>query len=322
MVKRKEEIMKSGLIKTQYSDRPYPEIDRLAISENPPTLEVMMGIVDSWHTRESPRAYLIRRGFHKTWAQNREKVEEKAKDIILKNKLIGNIAQSVFEHVLMKEDPYVEKVIQLGIQRGSGLRSDPTSIKRAANVLRAYDELSEKGEKFNLSKIGIAVGGVRYNTVSRILRRAGINIGEVKRKRILLSDEMKKTVICGRRLDMSGPDKAYFLQVPVYIPNNYRNYSKREESKQLKGRKIPGILLRIASQIYAAQDSYEENSDFLIDETAEIEEIANLIGVPEGIVRKRINERPELEPKIAKALRFIYPNRKCNVPYLTSEELK
>jgi len=304
-------LVYSSLYTKRVKRRRYSEIDRLATSENPPTLDAMMKMVDNWNTIESPRQYLISKDIHKIWKQKRNEPS-------VKKALIGDIAQTVLEYAAAKEDPYMGRVIREGIQKGPGLRSDLTSIKRAANVLRARDELIARGEKLNLSKIGRAAGGVDYEVVGSILRRARVDVKKVTNKRIPLSKSMKKASIRSLSLDMSDTDKAYFLRVPEYIPQGYRAYHTKKGDKKFKVRKSYGVHLRIASQIYEVYDFYEDQDlDF---SNEEIEETAELVAVSENVVKMRIKERPELEPKILHALRVIYRKRKYKVPYLTSED--
>lgn len=49
----------------------YPEIDRLALRENPPSLREMAGIVEKLKTLNSVRNYLLRRGLHFSWKEKR-----------------------------------------------------------------------------------------------------------------------------------------------------------------------------------------------------------------------------------------------------------
>jgi hypothetical protein len=308
--KARERVMGKGRTKIRY-----PEVDKAAVSENPPTLIEMARMTDRLNGESSVRMYLQSVGLDNIRKERRS-------DMKTKRKIILDVLQSVVKNSLRREvclglseeeKRHAMGLIDDGVYDETNCKYNVKSLRRVARVLSARDELKAGGEELNLSRIGRAAGGVPHNVVGYIMKRHGVDRNGDDWVGVPMTAEQKNIVRGACVLDMSNHDLAYFLQgvkkgIEWTSVRNYRTTAVFNRE-----------MLRLNSKLYEIEDYFCEVGEN-IDE--HVPELSVLAGVDERVIRKKIDSRTRDESRINRALRFIYPDRKEDVPYLTSDEFR
>lgn len=299
----------------------HPEVLRAVASDNPPSIDSLVGMVDSWKFKSQPWDFLNRRGLLEEYRKKRrsmkeiKKVKKKRRSMKERKKekdFLRKLIVPILEHAEAREqsDSYLEDVVKMGAHVGiAGSLGRMQWAHRAANVWRVYDTLLSTGEKITLSKIGRIVG-IEYHSVGNILERLRIGREAAVQRRIPLSPTKKEVVkrTVSEHLDVPIADLAYFLQTEPHVIYNYRGMISATGKTPGKG--WHGISLRLSSQVYECL----EETHFLY------KEIAEFVDCSVGTVERAKRGRSHYEPKIKSILKTTYKQRKLDVPYLTPED--
>ena len=270
-------------------------------------------------SKERVRQYINLSGQYNEWRKKRGEVDErlgkkrKIKDLrgllvsalrvrakqLAENK--GWACQKAVEHILLRERHYEDCLI---------------SYYRLHKLFKAYETAMEKGKKLSLRELSKKAGISHFTMVSKIFRKVGVNPMYGKKIRTVRSGEKKNAVKRGLKTNFTGPDIAYFLQLPRHLPTlrynegglPHKRYMAITRFGSTRGGELKFLSHRLASQIYEAQDCGFNRK-----------EISELTGTTNEIINYALGHEAKIKPKIVKGLRILYLDKKINKPYVTKE---
>ena len=261
-------------------------------------------------THQRISQYLEETGQHGHWRECREKVLPLTKS--QQQEFLFLLEQRIVKLAVQQGWAYQKTVEYLQKRHGTSIPA-----KTLLSLFEGYQYALEKGVKLSLQEFAQCTN-LWLKTVHQIFLTVGVPAmyGELNIHPTPL-EKKKAMERAYHRLKMNSPDVAYFLQLPWWVVNQkYQRLGgkRRTGLKYLKsfgqGRKGEGrpiLTYRRASQIYEAQDAKFT--------TTEIQEYA---GTTENVIDYAREHRPEIESKIIKALRVLYPREKVNTPYQKS----
>lgn len=307
-------------IEVKRAVRRRPEIDSL-IEES--KIKTLKGIGDKVRiTGEAVRQYMKRNDLYDDWRIYKEiREEDEAASLVAEEKrknLIGNIVGAVLRRAYENETDWATR------KAFEYLSANPRttySFDRLEKVFRVYQKAKEKGKKLSLNEIKEkSKAGFWFAGIGKILHRVGLEPMHGSREnRGRLSDEEKKAIKRAGRIKMPVSDLAYFIGLENHnVSQNFlRWHVKRQKVKcAIKPFGLVGLVggdrkylpYRLASQIYEARDAgyFREFSR---------NEMAGFFDTSHEVVGYALAEEDKIAPKISRALKTIFPNRRSAKPY-------
>lgn len=269
-------------------------------------------------TKERIRQYVIQNGLHDLWEEAKEERKR------LKSNLRQSLVDVVLKHTLdkAKETGDEEAVLYYLGKKYTRQRSRHT-LKGLINLVRLYKLAQENDNGSSYRKLaeisGIGKGDsgasvVHASVVHQTLRRMGFKSLKWSSRRT--SQEKIESFKRASKINyLSYSDIAYFLDInPGTLGpmaqrigvKRGRGYRKNKEAVRFnRFRETEVLTYREASKIYGFRDEFDSSE----------EEIADAIGKSQRLVSYALENRDEVEPKLIKALRVLYPKEKIDKPY-------
>ena len=287
------------------------------------TLQEMGGVFAL--TRQAIEQYLIRNGKHDSWRAVREKrkYEEKHSQILEEQRksLIGGIISGVLKHISKDEkNEWAErKALEYIVSKNFKTNY---SFDNLTKLFRIYEKAKEKGKKLSLEQLDEKTD-IWYTQIGEIFQSVGVEpMYGNKIRRSLMSETELSAIKRAGEISIPNTDLAYFMNLKRHnLEQNFPRLNvKRPEIKKIikkfrsfHSRDFQCLSFRLASQIYEAQDAgyFQEFSR---------EQMAGLFDTSTKIIDYALSEERTIAPKIAEALKTIYPERKSKKPYKLSTD--
>ena len=274
-------------------------------------------------SRQMIKHYIIGSGQYKLWSEKRKNVARSGKfskfrkeaEGDLKGKFLSCVRERTKE--LAKEEGWaIEKAVQY-LTIGRNPLKIKYSFSNLVQLFQIYEDAFKNGEMVKLSDLGKGIFSGAFDSVasrvSYIFKNVGIEPMYRKAKmKVKKRGEKKEAVQRGFGLEFSGPDIAYFLELPKHVPSlRYSRIGKRPNAKRfIKSFHFSGTLTyKLASQIYEAR----ENCGF------NVEEICGLLDIDKRLINHTLKNKDEIEPRIIAGLRTLYADSSIKTPYVTKE---
>ena len=266
-------------------------------------------------------------GVYESWKESRPhyaSAQEKHKMILediagMINNVAGGLVSIIQEAAYRNsgEEQWAEK------KAFEYLRKHPRSklgLEKITALFSLYIDAEKNGNRISLSEFS-ELAQIPVMTISKIFNKSSLEPmvrGRLERHPINKEkkDALRRIAESGTKL--SSRDISYFLGIPDYVANQDIRIYGCEFSGGLRkdiglrcGLRRKHITYALASQIYEAIDL-----GFDVEETAELNDTTN------KIIIYALSDRAVISRDIRRELRILYPGRKSNKSYLSSEENK